>query len=126
MRRRPPRSTLTDTLFPYTTLFRSGRAFLARHHHADGQVRELLQELRMQPQPGGDFVGTEFFGGFAHCNHSPSNTNAVGPDIMICAPSPGPAMRSSPPGRATAPSRATPHRENGVQGRGLGVRVEPG
>src|SRR3546814_13447638 len=25
MLRRPPRSTLTDTLFPYTTLFRSGR-----------------------------------------------------------------------------------------------------
>src|SRR3546814_8966061 len=25
MMRRPPRSTLTDTLFPYTTLFRSGR-----------------------------------------------------------------------------------------------------
>src|SRR3546814_5485565 len=64
---------------------RRGRAFLARHHHADRQVRELLQELRMQPQPGGDFVGTEFSGGFAHCNHSPSNTNAVGPDIMICA-----------------------------------------
>src|SRR3546814_7971175 len=26
MRRRPPRSTRTDTLFPYTTLFRSGFA----------------------------------------------------------------------------------------------------
>src|SRR3546814_4316514 len=26
MIRRPPRSTRTDTLFPYTTLFRSGRA----------------------------------------------------------------------------------------------------
>src|SRR3546814_19622150 len=26
MRRRPPRSTRTDTLFPYTTLFRSGAA----------------------------------------------------------------------------------------------------
>src|SRR3546814_19491518 len=26
MPRRPPRSTLTDTLFPYTTLFRSGAA----------------------------------------------------------------------------------------------------
>src|SRR3546814_1137005 len=26
MRRRPPRSTLTDTLFPYTTLFRSTEA----------------------------------------------------------------------------------------------------
>src|SRR3546814_15826338 len=26
MRRRPPRSTRTDTLFPYTTLFRSSRS----------------------------------------------------------------------------------------------------
>src|SRR3546814_18084965 len=29
MRRRPPRSTRTDTLFPYTTLFRSLGAFMA-------------------------------------------------------------------------------------------------
>src|SRR3546814_19749752 len=29
MLRRPPRSTRTDTLFPYTTLFRSGAARLA-------------------------------------------------------------------------------------------------
>src|SRR3546814_10444067 len=29
MRRRPPRSTRTDTLFPYTTLFRSWRAVIA-------------------------------------------------------------------------------------------------
>src|SRR3546814_19660725 len=29
MIRRPPRSTRTDTLFPYTTLFRSGLAVLA-------------------------------------------------------------------------------------------------
>src|SRR3546814_4536610 len=28
MIRRPPRSTRTDTLFPYTTLFRSGALFL--------------------------------------------------------------------------------------------------
>src|SRR3546814_15743377 len=28
MIRRPPRSTRTDTLFPYTALFRSGRMFL--------------------------------------------------------------------------------------------------
>src|SRR3546814_13810778 len=27
--RRPPRSTLTVTLFPYTTIFRSGRGFCA-------------------------------------------------------------------------------------------------
>src|SRR3546814_9970280 len=30
MRRRPPRSTRTDTLFPYTTLFRSGRGLRQR------------------------------------------------------------------------------------------------
>src|SRR3546814_2172418 len=32
MIRRPPRSTRTDTLFPYTTLFRSPRAALVRRH----------------------------------------------------------------------------------------------
>src|SRR3546814_7325498 len=31
MKRRPPRSTLTDTLFPYTTLFRSA-VFLQPHY----------------------------------------------------------------------------------------------
>src|SRR3546814_2200342 len=40
MIRRPPRSTRTDTLFPYTTLFRSQRDALARdvdlqHLHLD-------------------------------------------------------------------------------------------
>src|SRR3546814_3911576 len=34
MIRRPPRSTRTDTLFPYTTLFRSDRH---RQHHAHRQ-----------------------------------------------------------------------------------------
>src|SRR3546814_10488323 len=32
MRRRPPRSTRTDTLFPYTTLFRSPGAREAEEH----------------------------------------------------------------------------------------------
>src|SRR3546814_5009409 len=34
MIRRPPRSTRTDTLFPYTTLFRSGAV---RHRHGPGR-----------------------------------------------------------------------------------------
>src|SRR3546814_12215865 len=34
MRRSPPRSTRTDTLFPYTTLFRSRQWLSARHQHA--------------------------------------------------------------------------------------------
>src|SRR3546814_16195977 len=53
MTRRPPRSTCTDTLFPYTTLFRSGSPHLgirarcvesasslfARHEREDGADR---------------------------------------------------------------------------------------
>src|SRR3546814_13781141 len=40
MIRRPPRSTRTDTLFPYTTLFRSrGRGGPGVAHRADGGPR---------------------------------------------------------------------------------------
>src|SRR3546814_991314 len=42
MIRRPPRSTRTDTLFPYTTLFRSG----VRQHHGLGDVEQALGESR--------------------------------------------------------------------------------
>src|SRR3546814_14911648 len=79
-RRRPPRSTRTDTRFPYTTLFRSreliGRAEAARtlrgtDHHRTGRFQEAFvclpgsrgvgrgaDRLRVpveRPQPG-DFV----------------------------------------------------------------------
>src|SRR3546814_13344882 len=40
MTRRPPRSTRTDTLLPYTTLFRSGQA-LQREHLVDGAHKDL-------------------------------------------------------------------------------------
>src|SRR3546814_8875856 len=45
MIRRPPRSTRTDTLFPYTTLFRShGRDGLARlRHRAHGALLRILE-----------------------------------------------------------------------------------
>src|SRR3546814_12472759 len=50
MFRRPPKSTLTDTLFPYTTLFRSARrqsdrldlAELARAHDEVAQLVDAL------------------------------------------------------------------------------------
>src|SRR3546814_4430649 len=46
MRRRPPRSTRTDTLFPVTTLFRSvaGRIATPRQHPIAGFLRERLAE----------------------------------------------------------------------------------
>src|SRR3546814_5410021 len=43
MIRRPPRSTRTDTLFPYTTLFRS-------HHLVPGRC-QLSHRGRRQPYP---------------------------------------------------------------------------
>src|SRR3546814_6335856 len=46
MIRRPPRSTRTDTLFPYTTLFRSGD--VAHIEHAEGaQVFQARADQRI-------------------------------------------------------------------------------
>src|SRR3546814_1304626 len=43
MIRRPPRSTRTDTLFPYTTLFRS-----PRHRRSLGGIREQQRDLALR------------------------------------------------------------------------------
>src|SRR3546814_9545281 len=57
MIRRPPRSTRTDTLFPYTTLFRS------RQQEAEGKNAEVDALYRLAdagvcvPQPRGYFHG---------------------------------------------------------------------
>src|SRR3546814_8298729 len=67
MLRRPPRSTRTDTLFPYTTLFRSlAHAGVAAHdEHAsatsDGPTHELADGLALvastdQPPAGQRFI----------------------------------------------------------------------
>src|SRR3546814_4939763 len=60
MIRRPPRSTRTDTLFPYTTLFRSDnvtayRQFVAPH----------LDEATRRYWEGRDIMGRRRIGGFA-------------------------------------------------------------
>src|SRR3546814_11241820 len=46
MRRRPPRSTRTDTLFPYTTLFRSARieTMTADQTAPQGSARVVIDE----------------------------------------------------------------------------------
>src|SRR3546814_1609338 len=50
MIRRPPRSTRTDTLFPYTTLFRSAR------RQAPGRLAGVLDRFPLDPadHPGAD------------------------------------------------------------------------
>src|SRR3546814_12965268 len=56
---RPPRSTRTDTLFPYTTLFRSGR------HLDDERIRSgLLHLVRLFPPE--DVVPAPEFRGVHH------------------------------------------------------------
>src|SRR3546814_16603146 len=52
MRRRPPRSTRTDTLFPYTTLC---RAVFELRHAAAGRIDDLgLDAVAGQHPAGGD------------------------------------------------------------------------
>src|SRR3546814_18768555 len=48
MIRRPPRSTRTDTLFPYTTLFRSctGRVWPAKNPCTDGAESDKSARLK--------------------------------------------------------------------------------
>src|SRR3546814_4812994 len=50
MRRRPPRSTRTDTLFPYTTLFRSGRCLVRPWHYRQSDGASCSKE-RGQTHP---------------------------------------------------------------------------
>src|SRR3546814_1775319 len=51
MIRRPPRSTRTDTLFPYTTLFRSLVVAGRKAHGLE------LQVILVRPEPGHGMIG---------------------------------------------------------------------
>src|SRR3546814_3954437 len=56
MIRRPPRSTRTDTLFPYTTLFRSA-AYRSRSLLLPAASPNTVRlQLRSSPSPGGEAV----------------------------------------------------------------------
>src|SRR3546814_1090972 len=61
MIRRPPRYTRTDTLFPYTTLFRSQPVrtrlrVLVPGRIAEGKGEHLLRQLTANPIPGVELV----------------------------------------------------------------------
>src|SRR3546814_2539353 len=68
MIRRPPRSTRTDTLFPYTTLFRSW-GFIA------AKPRQFARDDRQTPgRPGGRADDQPFESG-GQTHHSPGRTD---------------------------------------------------
>src|SRR3546814_14807403 len=107
MLRRPPRSTRTDTLFPYTTLFRShglergamnpkrsGRDFIARHGETVFNAARRLQGR----QPHTPLTRA----GFAQADE-------MGPALRaLLGARPAPTMWPSPPGRALQPLARRP------------------
>src|SRR3546814_6847358 len=85
MIRRPPRSTRTDTLFPYTTLFRScrERIDIAPHRHVRDQVRIVgyrhvgrIMALARQPP-------YETVGGFGDSIHMVERVHEVAVGDML-------------------------------------------
>src|SRR3546814_7183125 len=64
MIRRPPRSTRTDTLFPYTTLFRSiqktdGKCYQLKHGERVGEVEQYPAQIVEHPQDFRIDLGTK-------------------------------------------------------------------
>src|SRR3546814_2155845 len=70
MIRRPPRSTRTDTLFPYTTLFRSFRELQYAAGRSDiiGMVDDMRRAFGVRGDRGAGMLGFELQQlGFAEC-----------------------------------------------------------
>src|SRR3546814_1352838 len=88
MIRRPPRSTRTDTLFPYTTLFRSPVTPIAPYRKCYGIDPEEFSSFRDAPdseifmaylddQPVGHLVVSTNWNGFAHIDRSEEHTSEL-------------------------------------------------
>src|SRR3546814_20290513 len=86
MIRPPPRSTLTDTLFPYPTLFRAGRRPLPQHRRRlhrrqgdprprHGRLRRAVPRLWLGAQPGLRDAG-------APRRHRPPGRHAAAPTLL--------------------------------------------
>src|SRR3546814_7540697 len=69
MIRRPPKSTRTDTLFPYTTLFRSGRSSKSPRKDTSN-VHPHLPRRSAEPSPGASRLPLPQAGeGLEPCGH---------------------------------------------------------
>src|SRR3546814_6694653 len=83
MIRRPPRSTRTDTLFPYTTLFRSVVRSLHETVRRDDLGAEIVLQIRLLPQNRQPVHGNAVRGGDVPCEgRRPADVDlAVGGDV---------------------------------------------
>src|SRR3546814_12107142 len=114
MIRRPPRSTRTDTLFPYTTLFRSGRV-ISRTFRA---VRHPSPTRPARQHSWRAFVGARTNG---------SQTRRLTPCLRRGGSQKLAAEAAST--RAGVMRRvpaAAPDRKGVVEGKSVSVRVDPG
>src|SRR3546814_18654265 len=74
MIRRPPRSTLTDTLFPYTTLFRSSPSVDNRKRLSSVPVDRRWCQAALSIQAGTSCGPTPFDLDASVSSHTPSAT----------------------------------------------------
>src|SRR3546814_12497626 len=72
MIRRPPRSTRTDTLFPYTTLFRSGQRLPGLAGQAEAPEAGLLQAVQGARQVHHAYVGDRLEGAGGRLGQGPA------------------------------------------------------
>src|SRR3546814_6451964 len=78
MIRRPPRSTRTDTLFPYTTLFRSGHGAQAGHQAADlASLKQAADEAGQAGRRRADGRRGRAFLGAAAVGRSPRGNDRL-------------------------------------------------
>src|SRR3546814_13111522 len=136
MRRRPPRSTRTDTLFPYTTLFRSfyhgdiARAIVARTHQPPLGGAMSEQDLADYAPPTGEPICRPLRQ-YVLCVPPPP-TSGVGL-LQLMALLDGTDIDQRGPGApqswslfAEASRVRYPGRNGAVQGKRASVRVTPG
>src|SRR3546814_19464008 len=100
MIRRPPRSTRTDTLFPYTTLFRSDVPARIFHHEAElvAIIGKKGKNISREAAPSyvcGYTAGIDVSGRFDHLPHSLFNKShdgfaPIGPWIVTADEIPDP------------------------------------
>src|SRR3546814_19848980 len=85
MIRRPPRSTRTDTLFPYTTLFRSGEEPAALGIEASGRLGDAAPILAAEDEAGAEAFMTacvERMDDLARRVNKPNHSAAAAPHAV--------------------------------------------
>src|SRR3546814_16203963 len=130
MIRRPPRSTRTDTLFPYTTLFRSQRVAIARALAMKPRallfdeptsaldpesIKEVLDIMVELAESGTTMVVVTHEMGFAR--HVANRVVFMDRGRVIETADPGSFFRAPATGRAKAFLRQIGDRKSGVEGK---------